>query len=594
MMSSGMNLPPPKVPPSGISSPTRHSLDWSHVGLPAREPQLRRIFTPSVAGTSIIILGLFFGLVRYCEMSENAQDQVDRYYQFFTDVQIMIFVGFGFLMTFMRRYSYGAVALNYFASALMMLEAILCIGACQQVFWNDKATKIQIDIELLIDCSFCAGSGMIAFGAIIGKSTPTELMWLLFWQVPLYALNQHLVIYTFKALDMGGTIVIHLFGAYYGLAASYMLSRKQPMHGVDNPKNTGAYLNDIFSMIGTIFLFIYWPSFNGALASVGPEHEEEASAAFKSAQFLSIVNTLLSLLGAVLSVFATSALVGGRLNMVHIQNSTLAGGVAMGAACTLRMTPGGALAVGLGAGFISTLGFEYLTPFLDRTIGLGDTCGVHNLHGIPAIIGTLVAGLAALGQHSDYLLHSTGAQQLGYQVLAGVVTMAIAISGGLLGGWVVSIVNLGKNDPLMVPELFDDGSWWHGQRVEALPVSASVHLNSVANGSVAGRSHQHHNASTSTSHALRRPDGAVSIAISGVPAGHPSLGMDVSGTGRSGAVPPMGMPMHHHASAPATGHVTPGGPGGQVHGGNDQPLFVRGEDAEPTPVQPHVRHVHQA
>lgn len=45
----------------------------------------------------------------------------------------MVFIGFGFLMTFMRRYSFGAVGLNYFASALMILEAIICIGACQQV-----------------------------------------------------------------------------------------------------------------------------------------------------------------------------------------------------------------------------------------------------------------------------------------------------------------------------------------------------------------------------------------------------------------------------------------------------------------------------
>ena len=211
----------------------------------------------------------------------------------------------------------------------------------------------------------------------------------------------------------------------------------------------------------------------------------------KSAQFLAIVNTLLSLLGAVLSVFATSALVGGRFNMVHIQNSTLAGGVAMGAACTLRLTPGGALAVGLGAGAISTLGFQYLMPFLDRTIGLGDTCGeavisfvcahnstplsrpaitdccalplpastlsphpgVHNLHGIPAIVGTLVAGLAALGQHPDYLEHDTGRQQLGYQVLAGVVTMGIAIAGGLLGGFVVSWFNPCRDETMALPEV---------------------------------------------------------------------------------------------------------------------------------------------
>ena len=55
-------------------------------------------------------------------------------------------------------------------------------------------------------------------------------------------------------------------------------------------------------------------------------------------QFLCIVNTLLSLLGATIATFAASALVNkGRLDMVHIQNSTIAGGVAMGAACTLQM-----------------------------------------------------------------------------------------------------------------------------------------------------------------------------------------------------------------------------------------------------------------
>ena len=44
----------------------------------------------------------------------------------------MIFVGFGFLMTFLRHYSYSAVGFNFFASCLVMLEAILALGFTQQ------------------------------------------------------------------------------------------------------------------------------------------------------------------------------------------------------------------------------------------------------------------------------------------------------------------------------------------------------------------------------------------------------------------------------------------------------------------------------
>lgn len=49
--------------------------------------------------------------------------------------------------------------------------------------------------------------------------------------------------------------------------------------------------------------------------------------AHSSAQGLAIINTILSLSGSALSTFITSAIVGGRLNIVHVQNSSLAGAV---------------------------------------------------------------------------------------------------------------------------------------------------------------------------------------------------------------------------------------------------------------------------
>jgi ammonium transporter Rh len=55
----------------------------------------------------------------------------------------------------------------------------------------------------------------------------------------------------------------------------------------------------------------------------------------------------------------------------------------MGSASSLRLSAGGALAVGIFAGVMSTMGFARLMPALESKIGLGDTCGVHNLHGMP-------------------------------------------------------------------------------------------------------------------------------------------------------------------------------------------------------------------
>lgn len=95
-------------------------------------------------------------------------------------------------------------------------------------------------------------------------------------------------------------------------------------------------------MIGTIFLWLFWPSFNGALAPVEMMSQQRV-----------VINTTLSLCSSAMAAMYFSILLNGKFSMEDIQNATLAGGVAVGSSADLVIQPWGACTIGLVSGFIS-------------------------------------------------------------------------------------------------------------------------------------------------------------------------------------------------------------------------------------------------
>ena len=59
--------------------------------------------------------------------------------------------------------------------------------------YGPQRSYVLVDLPLLIDAAFAAGAAMISFGAVLGKTSPTQLLWLLVLQVPVYAFNAHAV-----------------------------------------------------------------------------------------------------------------------------------------------------------------------------------------------------------------------------------------------------------------------------------------------------------------------------------------------------------------------------------------------------------------
>ena len=223
------------------------------------------------------------------------------------------------------------------------------------------------------------GSCLISTGALLGKTHPLDLILMLIIEIIPYSLVEILIFEVLHLQDAGGSMNIHLFGAYFGLAVSTVIGRRHS-YGENLPVVTPT--SGMFSFIGSLFLWMFWPSFNSAIVN----------AAFPYERQLAIVNTFLSMGGSVVATFATSILMRGKFGVDEVLNASLAGGVIVGSSCTVITNPAGAIAIGLFGGALSTIGFVKLSPLLTK-IGVYDTCGVHNLHGMPGILGGIFSAI---------------------------------------------------------------------------------------------------------------------------------------------------------------------------------------------------------
>ncbi|KAL9911783.1 rhesus blood group-associated glycoprotein Rh50 isoform 2-T9 [Glossina fuscipes fuscipes] len=419
----------------------------------------------------IILFMLFAVFVRYgkaalpAEVPGLFQEHVSKY-PHFQDVHVMIFVGFGFLMTFLKKYGYSATGYTLFMSALIIQWTILVKG-----FFHMYDGKIELSLEHIIHSDISAAVPLISMGVLLGRTTPIQLLFMALFEIILFAVNEYVALEILSICDVGGSITVHAFGAYFGLAVSLML---RPKKEENDPGQYEAptYTSDLFAMIGTLFLWIYWPSFNSVLAD-------------GTAQERAILNTYLSLAGATVTAFVLSTMMSHekKLDMVHVQNSTLAGGVAVGTVCNLMIGGHGAILIGILAGSLSVIGYRYVTPAMTAKLRLHDTCGVHNLHGMPGIIaglGSIVYAYLATKEDYKYDLgaifpamasqpknltsnHIIGGYersaraQAGFQLFGLFMTIIIAIVGGLIVGLVLRCTCFRK---LQKEEQHQDELYW--------------------------------------------------------------------------------------------------------------------------------------
>jgi ammonium transporter Rh len=117
----------------------------------------------------------------------------------------------------------------------------------------------------MIKADFAAAAVLISFSALVGKVRFVQLFVFGTLEVVFYSLNLAITYGTFKHSDVGGGITIMVFGAFFGIAATWFFKPKDAFRNERGGR--GSYSSQAVAMFGTLFLFMYWPSFNAALVN---------------------------------------------------------------------------------------------------------------------------------------------------------------------------------------------------------------------------------------------------------------------------------------------------------------------------------------
>ncbi len=342
------------------------------------------------------------------------------------NILAMLLIGFGFLMVFVRKYGYSSVTATFLLVALSLPLYMLV----RPYLWGSASDLSVTNISMLLFAEFAAASLLIAIGGPLGRVSTSQCLIIGLLFTPIYALNEWLLfsgvfIPTGAFLDTAGSVFIHSFGAYFALGMTIMLTTKRESEmRVETSK-----VSSQFALLGSAALWIFWPSFCSALVSVDKIP-------------LVAINTVFALCGATLATYVFSILIRGKIEVGDIANASLAGGVAIGASVA-NVTPGWSMLIGLIAGAISVVGYTIIQPRLQKATGGVDTCGVHNLHGMPGVFG----GLIALVLVASPLWQLTGV----------ITTVIFALTMGIIVGFITS--RLGRketpyedNDEFILPE----------------------------------------------------------------------------------------------------------------------------------------------
>lgn len=383
-------------------------------------------------------------------------------YPYYIDIHVMVFIGFGLLVAYLKNHGWTAIGINFVVAALTLQVYILF-----RQFWlasfNANWATVNLSFDMLLTAEYCIASVLITWTAVVGRLGAFQLVTISVGQAFLYSLNEIICLTRIKGFDLGGSMTVFAFGGIFALASGLLNrappNKEYPANDVTNHHAT------LFAFIGTLFLWVFFPSFNAARVNLDINY----GFPYGDQSVRAVLTTLLALTGSVVSTYVFSSLTSGaKLNIEHILRATLAGGVISASNGDLCQEPYAALIIGLFAGATTTL----LYRILHSRLKTYDTLGASYLFLWNGILGGLISAMYAgsfttnkLGFEPQPFARTVNAQGGSQLAILG-VSLFIGFFGGLLHGLIVKLC------PCYKPEdeaLYEDRDLWAPKKESSNP-----------------------------------------------------------------------------------------------------------------------------
>ncbi|NXS71988.1 RHD protein, partial [Pandion haliaetus] len=353
----------------------------------------------------------------------------------FQDVNHMVIFGFGFFLTFLKRYGFSSTGFNLLITVLGVQCSVLIedlIALLLQKRNEDGLTRIT-------KAAVSMTAVVISTGTVLGKANPVQLILMAVVEIIVFHMSRWINTTFLEIPDSISMMHVHLFGAYFGLAVSSHFSEPSPR----TEKNASTPKSDLLSMLGTLFLWVFWPSFNSVL--------------FKNDKSKAVGNTYFALAVSAVTAFTLSLLTtkDGKFRVTDIHSAVLAGGVTVGYAAHSIEYPWIAMILGLLASGITILGSYCLQRCLHPALKIHDTSGVHFTFGLPGVLGALAQVVLLV------IKNWTNLQSLGYLVMTYIGAFCLTISVALITGFITGLIlNLKLFKTVPVSKYFEDQFYW--------------------------------------------------------------------------------------------------------------------------------------